>query len=260
MGLLAALALTCVALLALTAPLLDLPDPLQQDIGHRLEAPDARHWLGTDSLGRDQLSRIVYGARTTFVALLLVALLTLPPGLIVGMVAGYVGGSLERFLSAGMNLALAFPPLVLALAFVGFLGVGIVNASIALALTGWPVYSRLALVETRLLRRTDYIAAAQMQGIRGARLIWGHLLPVCLPAALIRLAFDLGATILAIAALGYLGLGPRPPIPEWGELIAEGSRAGPAHWWLAVFPGAAIFLASLAFNLIADSLRDRHDR
>jgi peptide/nickel transport system permease protein len=158
-----------------------------------------------------------------------------------------------------MNLALAFPPLILALAFVGFLGAGIVNASIALALTGWPVYGRLALAETRLLRQSDYIAAAEMQGIHGLRLFWGHLLPACWPAAQVRLAFDLGATILAIAALGYLGLGARPPAPEWGQLIAEGSRSGLEYWWLAVFPGAAIFLASLAFNVIADSWRDRRD-
>jgi peptide/nickel transport system permease protein len=252
-------ALAIVALIALAAPILGLRDPLHQDIAQRLLPPDSHHWLGTDSLGRDELSRIVYGARTSFGAILLVALLMLPPGLLLGMIAGYVGGWVERSLVALMNLALAFPPLILALAFVGFLGVGIVNAAVALALTGWPVYGRLALAETRLLRQTDYIAAAEMQGIVGLRLLWGHLLPACLPAAQVRLAFDLGATILAIAALGYLGLGARPPTPEWGELIAEGSRSGLEYWWLAVFPGAAIFLASLAFNLVADSWRDRRD-
>lgn len=254
LGLLAMLALIIVAALWI-AP----RDPLRPDIGHRLEPPSAPHPLGTDSLGRDELARLIYGTRPTLSALALVAVLMVPPGLLLGMIAGLSGGLIERALGALMNLVLAFPPLVLALALVGSLGPGLLNAALALALTGWPAYARLALAETRALKRSDYLAAAHMQGIGGLRLLWGHVLPACLPSAQIRLAFDLGATLLSIAALGFLGLGVQPPTPEWGMLVAEGAHAGFEHWWLAVFPGAAIFAVSLVCNTIADVLRDRAD-
>jgi peptide/nickel transport system permease protein len=157
------------------------------------------------------------------------------------------------------NLVLAFPPLVLALAFVGLLGRGLLNAALALLLTGWPAYARLSRAETLVLRRSDYIAAAEMQGITGLRLLWGHLLPSCVPAAQVRLALDLARIMLAGAALGFLGLGIRPPTPEWGMMIAEGSRVVFDQWWVAAFPGAAIFLVSLGLNSLADGLRDRGD-
>jgi peptide/nickel transport system permease protein len=244
---------------AVAAPWISPHDPLLQDIGNRLQAPSSAHFLGTDALGRDLLSRLIYGARPTLGLVALVASLMVPIGMTIGIVAGYCGGWVERIFMGLTNIVMAFPKLVLALAFVGVLGPGLLNAALALVLTGWPAYARLARSETLLLRRSDYLAAAEMQGIVGVRLLWGHVLPSCVPAMQIRLALDLASIILAAAALGFLGLGVRPPTAEWGMMIAEGSKVVFDQWWVAAIPGAAIFLVSLAFNSLADGLRDLGD-
>jgi peptide/nickel transport system permease protein len=246
-------------LAAIAAPWIAPQDPLLQDIGNRLQPPSWAHLLGTDALGRDLLSRLIYGARPTLGLVALVAVLMVPIGMTVGIVAGYCGGWIERLFMGLTNIVMAFPKLVLALAFVGLLGPGLLNAALALVLTGWPAYARLARSETLVLRRSDYLAAAEMQGIVGARLLWGHVLPSCVPAMQIRLALDLASIILAAAALGFLGLGVRPPTAEWGMMIAEGSKVVFDQWWVAAIPGAAIFLVSLAFNSLADGLRDLGD-
>jgi peptide/nickel transport system permease protein len=244
---------------AAAAPWISPYDPLLQDIGSRLQAPSCAHLLGTDALGRDLLSRLIHGARPTLGLVALVAALMVPIGMTIGIVAGYFGGWVERIFMGLTNIIMAFPKLVLALAFVGVLGPGLLNAALALVLTGWPAYARLARSETLLLRRSDYLAAAEMQGIVGARLLWGHVLPLCIPATQIRLALDLASIILSAAALGFLGLGVRPPTAEWGMMIAEGSKVVFDQWWVAAIPGAAIFLVSLAFNSLADGLRDLGD-
>jgi peptide/nickel transport system permease protein len=241
---------------ALMAPWLAPFDPIAQDMGQRLSPPTLTHLLGTDSLGRDILSRLIYGTRPTLALVGLVMILTVPIGLTVGIVAGYCGGWIERILMGVTDVVMAFPTLVLALAFVGVMGPGLINSAVALALTGWPAYARLARTETLQMRRTDYVAAAEMQGIVGPRLLWGHVLPVCLPSMQIRLALDLAAVILAAAGLSFLGLGIGPPTPEWGAMIADGSKVIFDEWWVAASPGAAILLVSLAFNMIADGLRD----
>lgn len=246
-------------LAALTANWLSPHDPLAQDLAYRLQPPTLQHPLGTDGLGRDAWSRLLFGARATLGLVGLVAVFMVPVGLTLGIVAGYYGGWIDRVLRGFTDVVMAFPSLILALAFVGLLGPGLLNAALALILTGWPAYARLARAETLLLRRSDYIAAAEMQGIVGVRLLWGHVLPACVPAMQIRLALDLSFIILAAAALGFLGLGVQPPTPEWGMMIAEGSKVVFDQWWVAAFPGAAIFAASLAFNLIADGLRDWGD-
>jgi len=248
-----------IVLLALLAPWLAPHDPLAQNLAARLLPPSLSFPCGTDGLGRDVLSRLLYGARATLGLVALVALLMVPLGLCVGIVAGYRGGWSDRLLSGLINVVMAFPPLVLALAFVGVLGPGLINSALALVLTGWPAYARLARAETLVLRRSDYLAAAHMQGIRGVRLLWGHVLPACVPTMQIRLALDLASIILAAAAFGFLGLGVRPPTPEWGMMIAEGSRVIFDQWWVAAFPGLAILLASLGFNLAAEGLRDHGD-
>jgi peptide/nickel transport system permease protein len=234
-------------------------DPLTQELAIRLQPPSFAHPFGTDGLGRDVLSRLLFGARATLGLVVLVAVLMVPLGLSIGIVAGYWGGWVDRFLTGLTNLVMAFPPLVLALAFVGVLGPGLFNSALALVLTGWPAYARLARAETLVLRRSDYIAAARMQGIVGVRLLWGHVLPACIPTMQVRLALDLASIILAAAAFGFLGLGVRPPTPEWGMMIAEGSRVIFDQWWVAAFPGLAIFVASLGFNLAAEGLRDHGD-
>ncbi len=248
-----------IVLVALFAPWLAPFDPDLQDIGQRLQSPSAMHLLGTDGLGRDMLSRLVYGARPTLGLVALVVLLTVPAGLTVGIVSGYYGGLVERALIGVTDIVMAFPHLVLALAFVGMLGPGLVNGALALVLTGWPAYARLARSETLLLRRSDYLAAAEMQGIGGVRLLWGHILPACLPAVQIRLALNLASIMLAAAGLGFLGLGVRPPTAEWGSMIADGSKVIFDQWWIAATPGAAVLLCSFGFNLLADGLRDLGD-
>ncbi|MDR3518430.1 MAG: ABC transporter permease [Azospirillaceae bacterium] len=248
---------------AVLAPVLAPFDPNLQDIANRLARPSAQHWLGTDGFGRDQVSRLFYGVRPTLLLVILVAALMAPLGVAVGVVAGYCGGLVERALMRVTDIVMSFPRLLLAFAFVAILGPGLINGGLALALTSWPAYARQARVETVALRDHDYLAAAEMVGIRGWRLIVGHVLPLVLPSTIIRLALDLAGIILAAAGLGFLGLGVRPPTAEWGSMVADGTPVIFDEWWLTAAPGCAIFLASLAFNLLADGLRDvldpRHD-
>jgi len=253
------LLLLLIMLSALLAPWLSAHDPLTQNLALRLQAPSLLHPCGTDGLGRDVLSRLLYGARATLGLVTLVALFMVPLGLVIGITAGYLGGWIDRVLSALTNLVMAFPPLVLALAFVGVLGPGLVNCALAFMLTGWPTYARLARAQTLILRRSEYLDAARMQGIVGVRLLAGHVLPACVPTMQVRLALDLASIILAASAFGFLGLGVRQPTPEWGSMIADGSRVIFEQWWLAAFPGLLIFVVSLAFNLAAEGLRDFGD-
>lgn len=249
--------------LALFAPWIAPYDPNLQETANRLMPPDAAHWLGTDGFGRDILSRIIYGARPTLLLVLVVVLLMAPLGILVGILAGFFGGITERVLMRLTDIVMSFPRLLLAFAFVAIMGPGLINGALALALTSWPAYARQARVETAALRRSDYLAAAEMVGIRGIRLLWGHILPLVLPSAIIRLALDLSGIILAAAGLGFLGLGVRPPTAEWGSMVSEGTQVIFDQWWVAAVPGIAILITSFAFNLLADGLRDildpRHD-
>ncbi len=252
-----------ILLLALLAPLIAPYDPNLQETANRLMPPDAAHWFGTDGFGRDILSRIIYGARPTLLLVLVVVLLMAPLGILVGILSGFFGGITERVLMRITDIVMSFPRLLLAFAFVAIMGPGLINGALALALTSWPAYARQARVETAALRRSDYLAAAEMVGIRGARLLWGHILPLVLPSAIIRLALDLSGIILAAAGLGFLGLGVRPPTAEWGSMVSEGTQVIFDQWWVAAVPGFAILITSFAFNLLADGLRDildpRHD-
>jgi peptide/nickel transport system permease protein len=246
-------------IVALTASWLAPFDPLAQAMGQRLLPPTMTHLLGTDGLGRDILSRLIYGTRPTLGLVGLVILLIVPIGLALGIVAGYCGGWIERALMGVTDVVMAFPTLVLALAFVSVVGPGLLNSALALAFTGWPAYARLARTETLQMRRSDYLAAAEMHGIVGVRLLWGHVLPACLPSVQIRVALDLAAIILAAAGLSFLGLGIGPPNPEWGAMIADGSKVIFDQWWVAASPGAAVLLLSLGFNLMADGLRETEE-
>jgi peptide/nickel transport system permease protein len=245
--------------IAVFAPWLAPKDPLQQDIALRLRPPGPGHWLGTDNLGRDLLSRLICGTRPTLGIAVLVMAAAAPLGLLIGIVAGYVGGWTERVLMRFTDIVLAFPQLVLALAFAGLLGAGTFNGALAVALTIWPSYARQARAETLAIRQSDYLAAARMLGIRGGRLLWGHVLPMCLPFVYVRLALDMAATILSLSSLGFLGLGVQPPTPEWGAMVADGSKVIFDQWWVAAVPGAAILIVCIAFNLLADGLRDLGD-
>ncbi len=248
-----------VVAMALFAPLLAPFDPNAQVIAQRLQAPSALHWFGTDGFGRDLLSRVIYGSRPTLLLVSLILVLTIPVGLLVGITAGYVGGWTERVLMRITDIFLSLPNLVIALALVAMLGPGLMNGALALALTSWPPFARQARAETLALRRSDYLAAARMQGITGLRLMFGHILPLCLPTAVVRAALSLGGIILSAAGLGFLGMGVQPPTAEWGSMVAEGSKVIFDQWWVAAAPGGAILFASLAFNLTGDGLRDRLD-
>ena len=258
-AMLGAAILLLLILIAVFAPWLAPKNPLQQDIALRLRPPGPGHWLGTDALGRDILSRLIYGGRPTLGIAALVMMAAAPVGLSIGIVAGYAGGWVERVLMRFTDIVLALPQLVLALAFAGLLGAGAFNGALAVALTLWPSYARQARAETLAMRGSDYLAAARMLGIRGGRLLWGHVLPMCLPFVYVRLALDMAATILSLSSLGFLGLGVQPPTPEWGAMVADGSKVIFDQWWVAAMPGAAILIVCIAFNLLADGLRDLGD-
>ena len=248
--------LALIVFCAMFAPWLAPLDPNAQDINHRLAPPGASYWLGTDQLGRDLLSRVIYGTRPTLLIVVLVAILSAPLGLAVGISAGYFGGWVNALLMRITDVFMAFPRLVLALALVAVLGPGIVNAVIAIAITAWPPYARIARTETLTIKASDFLQAARVQGLPTSRILLGHLLPVCLPSTVIRVTLDMAGIILTAAGLGFLGLGAQPPMSEWGAMIAAGRQFIFDQWWVAAVPGVAILLGSLAFNLVGDGLRD----
>ena len=242
------------------APWVATHDPYEQNLAQRLLPPGAAgHWLGTDEFGRDIFSRIVHGARITLMIVVLVAAIAAPIGLVVGTAAGYLGGWVDAVLMRVTDVFLAFPSLILALAFVAALGPGIENAIIAIALTSWPPYARMARAETLTIRNSDYIAVARMQGAGTWRILLGHVMPLCVASVIVRVTLDMAGIILTSAGLGFLGLGAQPPMAEWGAMISAGRRYVLDQWWVATIPGIAIILVSLAFNLLGDGLRDVMD-
>jgi peptide/nickel transport system permease protein len=243
-------------LVAAAAPLLATYGPIAQDLSQRLQPPSADHWLGTDGFGRDIYSRIVYGARLTLYIVVLVTVTAAPVGLLIGTVSGYLGGWIDAVLMRITDIFLAFPKLILALAFVAALGPGIENAILAIALTSWPPYARIARAETITIRNSDFIAAVKLQGASAARIITRHIMPLCLSSVIVRMTLDMAGIILTAAGLGFLGLGAQPPSPEWGAMISAGRRYLLDQWWVATMPGIAIFVVSLGFNLLGDGLRD----
>jgi peptide/nickel transport system permease protein len=216
----------------------------------------AAHWLGTDELGRDIWSRIIYGTRLTLLIVVLVAITAAPVGLLIGTVSGYLGGWVDAVLMRITDIFLAFPKLILALAFVAALGPGIENAIIAIAITSWPPYARIARAETLTIRNADFISAVRLQGASSARIVARHVVPLCLSSVIVRVTLDMAGIILTAAGLGFLGLGAQPPLPEWGAMISKGRSFILDQWWVATMPGIAIFVVSLGFNLLGDGLRD----
>ena len=257
---LAVLGLAIVIALVLTAvfaPWIATHSPYEQNLAQRLLPPGTPgHWLGTDEFGRDIFSRIVYGARVTLYIVVLVALIAAPIGLIVGTAAGYLGGWVDAALMRITDVFLAFPSLILALAFVAALGPGIENAVIAIALTSWPPYARIARAETLTIRNSDFIAVARIQGAGTGRILFRHVMPLCVSSLTVRVTLDMAGIILTAAGLGFLGLGAQPPMAEWGAMVSSGRRYILDQWWVATIPGLAIFVVSLAFNLLGDGLRD----
>jgi peptide/nickel transport system permease protein len=241
---------------ALAAPLLAPYDPLQQDLSTRLLPPSGDHLFGTDELGRDLLSRVIYGSRVSLYIIMLVTIILAPVGLTIGVISGYFGGKIDTFLMRITDVFLAFPGLVLALAFVATLGASLDNAILAIALTGWPGLARLARAETLVFRSHDYISVVRLQGGSHLRVIFLNLMPLCLPSVVVRITLSMSSILLTAAGLGFLGLGAQPPIPEWGAMLSTGRHFMLDHWWLVTMPGCTILVVSLAFNLLGDGLRD----
>ncbi|WP_394700819.1 ABC transporter permease [uncultured Cohaesibacter sp.] len=251
--------LALLIILAIIGPLLATHDPYIQDLQNALQAPSAAHYFGTDELGRDIYSRLLYGTRISLTIIGIVSVIVGPIGLAIGTVAGYLGGRVDTVLMRITDIFLSFPSLILSLAFVAALGPSLYNAIIAISLTAWPPIARLARAETLTFRQTDYIAAARLQGASSFRIIWRSIVPMCLPSVIIRLTLNMAVVILTAAGLGFLGLGAQPPLPEWGAMIATGRRYMIDSWWVVTFPGIAIFCVSLGFNLLGDGLRDALD-
>ncbi|OVZ75837.1 ABC transporter permease [Yersinia intermedia] len=241
---------------AFLAPWLATHDPLAQDLNNSLQAPGSQHWFGTDEFGRDQYSRLIYGARTTLYIVALVSVTVGPIGLLLGVVAGYFGGKVDSILMRITDIFISFPSLVLALAFVAALGPGLEHVVIAITLTAWPPIARLARAETLSLRNADFVSAVKLQGASPLRILLRHIVPLCLPSVIIRITMNMAGIILTAAGLGFLGLGAQPPDPEWGAMISSGRRYMMECWWLVTIPGLAILLNSLAFNFLGDGLRD----
>ncbi len=255
-GLAIVLALVAVALLA--DGIAPYP-PTVGELSQRLLPPSATHFFGTDDQGRDIFSRLLHGSRITLFVVALVAVLAAPVGLLVGTASGYAGGWLDAVLMRITDIFLAFPRLILALAFVAALGPGIENAVIAIAITSWPPYARIARAETLSIRQADYISAVKLLGASPLRIVLRHVMPLCVPSVIVRVTLDMAGIILTAAGLGFLGLGAQPPMPEWGAMIAAGRAYVLDQWWVAAAPGAAIFIVSLGFNLLGDGLRDALD-
>ncbi|HVX74180.1 MAG TPA: ABC transporter permease [Devosia sp.] len=246
-------------LVAIFAPLIATHDPYLPSLGKRLSAPSAEFWFGADELGRDIYSRLVYGSRLTLFIVGLVIVTSAPIGLVIGAVSGTVGGWTDRIFMRITDVFLAVPKLLLALAFVAALGPGIVNAALAITLTAWPPYARLARAEAMVVRNSDYVAAARLAGASPFRIIVFHVIPMCLSSVIVRVTFDMAGIILTAAGLGFIGLGAQPPLPEWGAMISTGRRFIFDQWWVPTIPGIAIFVVSLGFNLLGDAVRDLLD-
>jgi peptide/nickel transport system permease protein len=258
---LAAVGAVLVALVVLMAVLAQWITPYPADAGtatdpvHSLLAPSWSHPFGTDQVGRDVFSRVVFGARTSLriaiESLAIAALIGIP----LGVVAGYVGGWVDDVIMRVTDVFLAFPALLLALALEAVISPSVGNASIAIAVTWWPWYTRLIRAQASAVSSTGYVAAARALGVSGRRIVLRHVLPNSVAPVVVQLSLDFGGVILTAAALSFLGLGAQDPTPEWGLMVSQGQTLFATNWWVVTFPGAAILITALGFNLLGDGLR-----
>lgn len=245
-------------LMALTAPLIvPFPhDTAETHIDNRFLSPTSQHFFGTDELGRDVFSRVLYGSRLSLQVGAIAIGLALTIGVPLGVVAGYSGGMLDEVIMRITDVFLSFPPLLLAMAISTLLGPNLTNAMIAIAIAWWPWYTRLLRSEAISVRERDYVQAARAMGASPGKIVFKHVLPNCLAPIIIQASMDFGSIILTSAALSFLGLGAQPPTPEWGLMVSTGRTFFLTHWWIVTFPGLAIFIAVLSFNLVGDGLRE----
>ena len=253
---------TALVVIAIFAPLIA---PYPGDAGsatHPLESflpPSSHHWFGTDDVGRDVFSRVVYGARISLSVAAIVIAFSCIVGVPLGIAAGYFGGIVDNVLMRVTDIFLAFPALLLALALASVLTPSVGNATLAIAVTWWPWYARLARGQAASVAGRPYIESCRALGISPFRTLFRHVLPNSVTPVIVQASLDVGGVILTAAALSFLGLGAQDPTPEWGLLVSKGEAYFTTQWWLVTFPGAAILIAALAYNLVGDGLRDRLD-
>lgn len=244
---------------SLLAPVLLSEDPSQADFTQVLQPPSLAHPLGTDQLGRDLLTRIVYGGRLSFLIGIAAVGLAVAGGVPVGLLSGFLGGRFDMIVQRFVDLMLAFPGFLLALTLIAVLGVGVTNVVVSVAVASVPLYVRLVRGVAISITKEAYVEAAKALGAAEGRILWRHILPNSLAPVIVQSTLQLGTAILTAAGLGFLGLGVRPPTPEWGTMLGEGQTYLLSYWFIATFPGVAIFLAVMAFNLVGDGLRDALD-
>jgi peptide/nickel transport system permease protein len=245
-------------LIAVLAPLIAPYDPVAQDLKQRLQGPSASHWFGVDGLGRDVFSRVLYGGRVSLPVAAVVAVVAAVFGTIYGGVAGFVGKWVDEAAMRFVDMVLAFPSLILAMAIAAALGPSIWNSMLAMLLVWWPPYARVARAQALSLKSRDYVTAARSLGMSERRILMRHVLPNATAPLIVMTTMDFGNAIIITAALSFLGLGAVPPTPEWGSMVREGSELT-KQWWISTFPGLAIFTVAMACNFIGDGLRDAID-
>jgi len=248
--------LILLVLAAVFAPLIAPYNPDGFDAASKFLAPSSQHLFGTDDVGRDIFSRVLYGARYSLTAGLVILALAASTGTVVGLVAGYAGGLLDEVLMRVTDMFLAFPALILAMCVAAALGPSLVNATVATAIVWWPWYARLVRGQVLQLRNETFVSAARLAGASRARILFRHILPNCTTPIIVQMSLDLGYAILTLAALSFIGLGAQAPTPEWGSMIAVGRDFYLTQWWYVTFPGLAIFIAVLAANLVGDGLQE----
>lgn len=245
-----------VLLVAVAAPLIAPYDPIAVDSAQRLKPPSADHWLGTDQQGRDVLSRTIYGSRISILSAVVIVALAVLIGVTVGIIAGYSGGWVDEMLMRIADVFLAFPPLLLAMGVAAALGPSLTNAIIATSLVWWPWYARVARAEALHIKHEGFVDAARTVGASNLRILITHILPVARTPIIVQISLSLGAAIVTLASLSFIGLGAQPPVPEWGTMIADGRAYLLNQWWIVTAPGVAIFITIMAFNLLGDGIQE----
>lgn len=246
-------------LAAVFAPQLSPTDPLKGQVVNSLKPPSPAHLFGTDKLGREIVSRLLYGARISLFVGFSVVIAASLIGSFLGLIAGYLGGWADEILMRVTDIFFAFPSLILAMAIAGALGPSLQNALIAITTVTWPIYARLIRGQVLALKEREFIIAAHTVGVPAWLILLRHILPNTLAPLLVQASFDLGAAILSVAGLSFIGFGAQPPTPEWGVMISDGRNYMATQWWLATFPALAILLVVTGFNLLGDGLRDLLD-
>jgi peptide/nickel transport system permease protein len=231
-------------------------DPLGVDLRSKLQPPDLTHPMGTDDMGRDVMSRVIAGTRLSTITVVVIMSSCLAIGILVGTLAGYVGGRIDEALMRITEIFLAFPPLILALAIVAALGPSLVNAMLAISAVWWPWYARMVRGQVLAVKQNQYVEAARAIGVGNARIMLRHVLPNCLMPVIIQASMDTGSALVTTAGLSFIGLGAQAPTPEWGAMVGIGRRYLLTAWWMSTFPGLAIFVTILGLNLLGDSLQD----